>query len=71
MVGTRIRLDYLYLLTVADMRGTNPARWNSWKAALLDHLHARTAEALERGLDQPGNRTRSSPSARPRRASCC
>ena len=53
MVGTRIRLDYLYLLTVADMRGTNPARWNSWKAALLDHLHARTAEALERGLDQP------------------
>jgi len=53
MVGTRMRLDYLYLLTVADMRGTNPARWNSWKAALLDHLHARTAEALERGLDQP------------------
>lgn len=52
-VGTRLRLDYLYLLTVADMRGTNPARWNSWKNALLDHLHDRTAEALERGLDQP------------------
>lgn len=52
-VGTRTRLDYLYLLTVADMRGTNPARWNSWKAALLDHLHTRTREALERGLDQP------------------
>lgn len=53
LVGTRVRLDYLYLLTVADMRGTNPARWNSWKAALLDQLHARTNEALERGLDQP------------------
>ena len=52
-VGTRMRLDYLYLLTVADMRGTNPARWNSWKAALIDQLHARTAAALERGLDQP------------------
>ena len=35
------------------MRGTNPGRWNSWKGALLDHLHSRTAEALERGLDQP------------------
>ncbi|MCB1801628.1 MAG: [protein-PII] uridylyltransferase [Gammaproteobacteria bacterium] len=52
-VGTRMRLDYLYLLTVADMRGTNPARWNSWKNALLDQLHDRTSEALERGLDQP------------------
>ena len=53
LVGTRMRLDYLYLLTVADMRGTNPARWNSWKNALVDQLHSRTAEALDRGLDQP------------------
>ncbi len=53
MVGSQTRLDYLYLLTVADMRGTNPGRWNSWKAALLDHLHTRTGAALERGLDQP------------------
>jgi [protein-PII] uridylyltransferase len=53
LVGTQTRLDYLYLLTVADMRGTNPGRWNSWKSALLDHLHRRTAEALERGLEQP------------------
>jgi [protein-PII] uridylyltransferase len=52
-VATRMRLDYLYLLTVADMRGTNPARWNSWKAALLDRLHRLTLEALERGLDRP------------------
>jgi [protein-PII] uridylyltransferase len=53
MVGTPTRLDYLYLLTVADMRGTNPGLWNSWKASLLDHLHTRTNEALARGLDQP------------------
>ena len=52
-VATLMRLDYLYLLTVADMRGTNPGRWNSWKAALLDRLHQHTREALERGLDQP------------------
>jgi [protein-PII] uridylyltransferase len=48
-VESPMRLDYLYLLTVADMRGTNPARWNSWKSALLDHLHTRTKELLERG----------------------
>ena len=52
-VATRLRLDYLYLLTVADMRGTNPGRWNSWKAALLDRLHRLTLEALERGLENP------------------
>lgn len=53
LVGTPTRLDYLYLLTVADMRGTNPARWNSWKGALLDHLHSRTLEALRRGVERP------------------
>lgn len=53
LVGSRMRLDYLFLLTVADMRGTNPGRWNSWKGALLDQLHTRTVDALERGLDQP------------------
>lgn len=52
-VATKMRLDYLYLLTVADMRGTNPTRWNSWKSSLLERLHKRTLQALERGLDQP------------------
>jgi [protein-PII] uridylyltransferase len=52
-VATRMRLDYLYLLTVADMRGTNPGRWNSWKAALLDRLHRLTLDALDRGLENP------------------
>lgn len=52
-VSTTERLDYLYLLTVADMRGTNPGRWNSWKGALLGRLHQKTTEALKRGLDSP------------------
>ncbi len=52
-VGTQQRLDYLYLLTAADMRGTNPAHWNSWKSALLGRLHSSTSQALERGLAQP------------------
>lgn len=37
-VGTPYRLRALYLLTVADIRGTNPKIWNSWKANLLENL---------------------------------
>jgi len=52
-VGTTERLKHLYLLTVADMRGTNPGLWNSWKGALLATLYQRTRQVLERGLDRP------------------
>jgi [protein-PII] uridylyltransferase len=51
LVGDTSRLDYLYLLTVADARATNPARWNSWKDSLLKELYRSTRRALERGLD--------------------
>ena len=54
-VGDLSRLDYLYLLTVADIRGTNPARWNSWTASLLNRLFHATRQLLLRGLEQaPG-----------------
>lgn len=33
------RLDYLYMLTVADIKGTNPTLWNDWRATLLADLH--------------------------------
>jgi len=51
--GDPVRLDYLYLLTVADVRATNPARWNSWKDSLLRQLYTETQHALMRGLDNP------------------
>jgi len=53
LVGDVNRLRYLYLLTIADMRATNPARWNGWKDALLKELYQATLQALHRGLENP------------------
>jgi [protein-PII] uridylyltransferase len=55
-VGDQVRLDYLYALTVADVRGTNPKLWNSWKATLFDELYERVKQALRRGLESPIDR---------------
>lgn len=49
-VGERERLDYLYLLTMADIAGTHPKLWNEWKARLLADLHAATRYMLRAGL---------------------
>ncbi len=51
-VGDQERLDNLYLLTVADMRGTSPKVWNDWKAKLLQDLYHATSQALRRGKGQ-------------------
>ncbi len=45
-VKTESRLTALYLLTVADIRGTSPAVWNAWKARLLESLFYATKRVL-------------------------
>ncbi len=52
-VGDQTHLDYLYVLTVADVRGTNPKLWNAWKARLFEEFYERTKQALRRGLETP------------------
>lgn len=45
-VGNERRLTALYLLTVADIRGTSPKVWNAWKGKLLEDLYRLTLRAL-------------------------
>jgi [protein-PII] uridylyltransferase len=51
LVGDERRLSGLYLLTVADIRGTSPKVWNAWKGKLLEDLYRLTLRAL--GGTQP------------------
>ena len=48
-VRTDRRLVALYLLTVADIRGTSPKVWNAWKAKLLEDLFRATRHLLNPG----------------------
>ena len=45
-VGNERNLTALYLLTVADIRGTSPKVWNAWKGKLLEDLYRATLRAL-------------------------
>ena len=52
-VADREHLDYLYLLTCADIAGTSPRLWNAWKDRLFADLYVATRFALRRGLEHP------------------
>ncbi|MDB5730304.1 MAG: UTP-GlnB uridylyltransferase, GlnD, partial [Variovorax sp.] len=53
-VGTEHHLTGLYLLTVADIRGTSPRVWNAWKGKLLEDLYGATSRALGGHLPDAG-----------------
>ena len=42
------RLDYLYLLTINDVKATNPSLWNGWKHGLLRDLFLLTRSKLNK-----------------------
>jgi [protein-PII] uridylyltransferase len=46
LVKNERHLTALYLLTVADIRGTSPKVWNAWKAKLLEDLYRITLRVL-------------------------
>ncbi|MCK4833687.1 MAG: HD domain-containing protein, partial [Gammaproteobacteria bacterium] len=56
LVGTIERLDYLYLLTISDIRATNPKTWNDWKDKLLGELYNKTASLINKGLSQQSDK---------------
>lgn len=53
-VGNERQLTALYLLTVADVRGTSPKVWNAWKDKLLQELYQLTVRALGGRAPDPG-----------------
>ena len=53
LVKTERRLVGLYLLTVADIRGTNPKLWNAWREKLLNDLFYPTLRLLQKDSARP------------------
>ena len=52
-VGNERTLTALYLLTVADIRGTGPKVWNAWKGKLLEDLYRLALRTLGGGKPDP------------------
>ena len=52
LVSDERRLTALYLLTVADIRGTSPRVWNGWKGKLLEDLYNATLRLLRGASSQ-------------------
>jgi len=52
-VGDERHLTALYLFTVADIRGTSPKVWNTWKGQLLEQLFRSTCRTLLSGGQAP------------------
>jgi len=49
IVGTRERLDALYLLTFADVKAVGPDVWSKWKGVLFDELYIKVGDVIDTG----------------------
>jgi [protein-PII] uridylyltransferase len=58
VVGNQARLDYLYLVTIADIAATSPKLWNNWKDQLLWELYTVASAVLAEGSDNVMDRGR-------------
>jgi [protein-PII] uridylyltransferase len=52
LIEDNVRLNYLYLLTVADIRATNSNLWTSWKSTLLTDFYRKTRQFLLHNQEQ-------------------
>jgi [protein-PII] uridylyltransferase len=55
-VGSVENLQYLFVMTYADMRAVAPGVWNEWRGGLVTELYLRALERLERGSFVIGDR---------------
>ncbi|MEA1988919.1 MAG: [protein-PII] uridylyltransferase [Pseudomonadota bacterium] len=56
LVGDQEHLDYLYLLTVADVCSTSSDVWNDWKNSLFLDLYNETSNQLALSINSPKDR---------------
>lgn len=57
-VETQEKLDYLYLLTLADVLATSPEVWSDWKNQLFLQLYHRTTQALDSASSLPKDKAK-------------
>ena len=55
-IGDQRHLEYLYVLSAADIYSTNRKLWTSWRAEQMRTLHKETFAVIRRGLDNPINK---------------
>lgn len=58
LVGNQNRLNYLYLLTVADVCSTSDDVWNDWKNSLFLELYNETSNALDKAQEIPRDKSK-------------
>jgi [protein-PII] uridylyltransferase len=54
-IRDKLYLDYLYVLSVADIVSTNPSLWTGWRAQQMRQAYSAVAKAIDYGLQSPAD----------------